>query len=171
MRYFPTLYNTWAKTRDFASRISNEIKDIIRGSELGQLIRLVTWSGILQYLEEMSTFRFPDGYDNHSKSQEAVENSAAPQSISALESSVLDEPEMPTIPELKKEHTNPEAKDDDSIDLDQVQSHHEPPERTMNRPIIPTKSSDGTIPVDWYTTDDPENPQNWSPWKKFVVSF
>lgn len=28
--------------------------------------------------------------------------------------------------------------------------------------IAPTKTSDGTILVDWYTTDDPANPQNWA---------
>ncbi|KAK9241737.1 hypothetical protein V1506DRAFT_174835 [Lipomyces tetrasporus] len=31
--------------------------------------------------------------------------------------------------------------------------------------IVPVKTSDGILLVDWYTTDDPDNPQNWSPWK------
>ena len=35
-------------------------------------------------------------------------------------------------------------------------------ERTKSIAIAPTKTSDGTILVDWYTTDDPANPQNWS---------
>jgi DHA1 family multidrug resistance protein-like MFS transporter len=38
-------------------------------------------------------------------------------------------------------------------------------------PIIPTTLEDGTILVDWYTTDDPDNPQNWSMGKKFFVAF
>jgi DHA1 family multidrug resistance protein-like MFS transporter len=42
--------------------------------------------------------------------------------------------------------------------------------RGESRPVIPTRTADGTILVDWYTTDDPENPQNWSSGKKgFVV--
>lgn len=42
-------------------------------------------------------------------------------------------------------------------------------ERGPSRPIAPEKTQDGTILVDWYTTDDPENPQNWMFGKKFVV--
>lgn len=37
--------------------------------------------------------------------------------------------------------------------------------------IIPTRLDDGTILVDWYTTDDPANPQNWSFRKKMFVTF
>lgn len=40
-----------------------------------------------------------------------------------------------------------------------------------SRPIIPEKTADGTILVDWYTTDDPENPQNWSQGKKAVAAL
>ena len=39
------------------------------------------------------------------------------------------------------------------------------------RPITPARTSDGTILVDWYTTDDPANPQNWSTGKKAFVTF
>lgn len=42
-------------------------------------------------------------------------------------------------------------------------------ERGPTRPIEPEKLENGTIVVDWYTTDDPENPQNWSFGKKAVV--
>lgn len=44
-------------------------------------------------------------------------------------------------------------------------------EKTKSRPIAPTTTSDGTLLVDWYTTDDPDNPQNWSQTKKFWVAF
>ena len=42
-------------------------------------------------------------------------------------------------------------------------------ERGPSRPIAPEMQGDGTILVDWYTTDDPENPQNWLFGKKVVV--
>lgn len=42
-------------------------------------------------------------------------------------------------------------------------------ERGPSRPIEPEKLDDGTILVDWYTTDDTENPQNWTFGKKAVV--
>ena len=44
-------------------------------------------------------------------------------------------------------------------------------ERTKSIPVLPQKTSDGTILVDWYTTDDPANPQNWSLRKKNLVAF
>jgi len=37
-------------------------------------------------------------------------------------------------------------------------------------PIIPAELEDGTILVDWYSTDDPDNPQNWSLGKKLAVT-
>ncbi|KAF2474194.1 MFS general substrate transporter [Lindgomyces ingoldianus] len=42
-------------------------------------------------------------------------------------------------------------------------------EKGPTRPIEPEKLPDGTILVDWYTSDDPENPQNWSFGKKLFV--
>lgn len=42
-------------------------------------------------------------------------------------------------------------------------------ERGPSRPIVPETREDGTILVDWYTTDDPENPQNWLFGKKLIV--
>jgi MFS transporter, DHA1 family, multidrug resistance protein len=38
------------------------------------------------------------------------------------------------------------------------------------QPIVPAKTADGIILVDWYDTNDQENPQNWSFGKKCVVS-
>ncbi|CZT48790.1 related to FLR1-Putative H+ antiporter regulated by yAP-1 and involved in multidrug resistance [Rhynchosporium secalis] len=42
-------------------------------------------------------------------------------------------------------------------------------ERTKSIAIAPTKTADGTILVDWYTTDDVENPQNCASVKKSIV--
>ncbi|KAH7378384.1 major facilitator superfamily domain-containing protein [Phaeosphaeria sp. MPI-PUGE-AT-0046c] len=44
-------------------------------------------------------------------------------------------------------------------------------ERGPSRPIEPETLDDGTILVDWYATDDPANPQNFSFGKKAVVLF
>lgn len=42
-------------------------------------------------------------------------------------------------------------------------------DKTKSIPIAPTTTTDGNILVTWYTTDDPENPQNWSQIKKSLV--
>ncbi|KAK5713723.1 hypothetical protein LTR17_017566 [Elasticomyces elasticus] len=39
-----------------------------------------------------------------------------------------------------------------------------------SRAIVPQRTADGNILVDWYTTTDVENPQNWSTGKKALVS-
>jgi len=44
-------------------------------------------------------------------------------------------------------------------------------EKGPSRPIKPETLDNGTIVVDWYTTDDPDNPQNFSFAKKAVVLF
>lgn len=40
-----------------------------------------------------------------------------------------------------------------------------------SRPILPQRTAKGNILVDWYTTDDNENPQNWSSGKKALASL
>lgn len=44
-------------------------------------------------------------------------------------------------------------------------------EKGPTQVIVPEKLSDGTILVDWYDTDDSDNPQNWSFRKKMFVTF
>jgi DHA1 family multidrug resistance protein-like MFS transporter len=43
-------------------------------------------------------------------------------------------------------------------------------QRTLSLPIQPVITSTGQVLVTWYTTDDQENPQNWSNKKKGYVS-
>jgi DHA1 family multidrug resistance protein-like MFS transporter len=43
--------------------------------------------------------------------------------------------------------------------------------KAPTQPITPEKTGDGTILVDWYDTDDQENPQNWSFGKKCGVAL
>lgn len=38
--------------------------------------------------------------------------------------------------------------------------------KELNMPIVAQKTEEGDVLVDWYTTDDPANPQNWSSKKK-----
>ena len=43
--------------------------------------------------------------------------------------------------------------------------------RERNMPIIAQRNDEGGILVDWYTTDDPANPQNRSSMKKAFVGL
>ena len=42
--------------------------------------------------------------------------------------------------------------------------------REPSQPIEPQRTSEGIILVDWYSTSDQENPQNWSQKKKAFAS-
>ena len=43
--------------------------------------------------------------------------------------------------------------------------------KTPARPDAPVRTATGTILVDWYGTNDPANPQNWSGAKKSFVAL
>jgi MFS transporter, DHA1 family, multidrug resistance protein len=43
--------------------------------------------------------------------------------------------------------------------------------KNLNLPIVAQKNEEGDILVDWYSTDDPANPQNWSSKKKAFVGL
>lgn len=69
-----------------------------------------------------------------------------------------------TRPEMSKMHTR--------ADLEQAYTNatrQETMKHQQSQPIVPEKTADGMILVDWYDTNDQENPQNWSGKKKGVV--
>lgn len=41
--------------------------------------------------------------------------------------------------------------------------------KTKSIVLAPTRTADGHILVEWYTTDDVANPQNWGRWKKSMA--
>jgi MFS transporter, DHA1 family, multidrug resistance protein len=43
--------------------------------------------------------------------------------------------------------------------------------KELDIPIVAQKTEEGDVLVDWYTTDDPANPQNWSGKKKAFVGL
>lgn len=57
-------------------------------------------------------------------------------------------------------------------DLEQAYTNATQQESMKNqqsRPIMPETTADGVVLVDWYETNDQENPQNWSSGKKGLV--
>lgn len=49
-------------------------------------------------------------------------------------------------------------------------THSHNMERVKSIPVVPKRTKDGAILVDWYYTDDPMNPHNWSNRKRLAVS-
>ncbi|KAF2741330.1 MFS general substrate transporter [Polyplosphaeria fusca] len=155
--------------------------DLVRDAPFGQLIRYVTKDRMFPYLEEQSDFQCPHSYFQDEKrapspqiplstpgtEYEKQDRELAGQNAPNLADSDIEGPREETVEpsgDLEKQsskvetlpYTNERLAADEALAV----------ERTQSRPIAPTKTADGEILVDWYTTDDPANPQNWSQAKK-----
>ncbi|KAL8990319.1 MAG: hypothetical protein Q9169_008149 [Polycauliona sp. 2 TL-2023] len=160
--------------------------DIIRDAPIGQLIRFVTRNRVLQYPEEKPGFQLPESYkdaldsftsslnkekptDSESSSHSQTSLSVPPQSFHPGRSSetlnirndieaitaALDSPK--SLEDIR--HWSGETDREPSL------------EPSKSIALAPTKTKDGNVLVDWYTTDDPANPQNWSNLKRGFVAL
>lgn len=166
---------------------------LLRDAPVGQVIRWITKNKYFQYPEEKSGYQLPASYQifkTESSSWAHTTTGASPDvleqkleeadadgaqqtglttatTVADRESVAMSDRTLSTImtrPELSQVNTR--------ADLEQAYTNATRQETLKNqpsRPIQPQVTSDGTILVDWYTTDDPENPQNWSNGKKAVV--
>ena len=165
------------------------MSDLIREAPLGQIIRFITKNKVLQYPEEKPDFQLPEAYNtvlNNGSLTEKDQTSDHSSDDEAKEAEALGEPRMPG---LQHHITTRSIKDGDlerNVSLTRTRTRestmpYSPErlavdqelaiERSKSIAIAPTKTSDGRILVDWYTTDDPANPQNWSLKKKNFVSL
>lgn len=168
--------------------------DLIRDAPIGQIIRYVTGNRLLQYPEEKSDFVCPDCYAQTDTQKSTSRNSTAAPSPSTIED--VEKAELNKDLEglhlvrtetdrsrrgLSKTNSARSAlsRVGSRIALEQSETRadlehafaaaSESPPPVPER-IQPALGADGTILVDWYTTDDPANPQNWSTTKKGVVT-
>ena len=167
------------------------MSDLLREAPIGQLLRFITRNRILKYPEELPGFQLPESYNtalNEAPLEEKLspsrsDSEGSPRKISEVEKQEDELPELKqrittrsirpgdlerqvTITRTKtRESTTPYTEERLEVEAELAT------ERTKSIAIAPTKTSDGTILVDWYTTDDPANPQNWSNKKRFFVSL
>lgn len=158
------------------------MSDLMREAPIGQLLRFITKNKIFRYPEELDGFQLPESYNTMLNAHNSEK--AASRSDSDADENAVDE-----LPELKHHATTRSIRSGDieaKPDLTRTVSRESTTpytekrleaeaelaiERTQSLPIVPQKTSDGNILVDWYTTDDPANPQNWSLRKKNLTSF
>lgn len=174
--------------------------DLIRDTALGYIIRSLSRNRLLQHHEDRSDFQIPDSYlrpfssphthseagglKNKSETQlpnidSALEDSAPPSGPVSRKS--IDGGLANSIDIEKSElcDTEPVTRVNSRVDLEKITSRADLDraisiatlKRGPTRPISPERTSDGVILVDWYTTDDPANPQNWSFGRKNFVSL
>lgn len=154
------------------------MSDLIREAPLGQAIRFLTRNRLFQYPEEKLDFELPETYRNamlegksppstRSGSQTPTPPAKGEDEKSYLERrGTVEDLEVASLKRTKsRAATIPFTEDRLEIENELAL------ERTKTTPIAPQKTLDGTILVDWYTTDDPANPQNWSNKKRAFVAL
>ena len=162
------------------------MSDLIREAPMGQLIRFLTRNRVLKYPEEIPGFELPETYN---KVINASESEKLGPSRSDSEADENNAKSVEDLPELKHHSTTRSIKSSDieahaALARTKTRESTTPYteerleveaelqiERTKSLPIVPQKTSDGNILVDWYTTDDAANPQNWSNSKRFFVAL
>lgn len=152
------------------------MSDLIREAPLGQLLRLITRNRYFRYPEEMPGFELPLQYSIHLQNDEkatvavnAMSNAhsnTASTDASATSTRIDAELESLGMSKTKsRQYSTPfsleRAKTEERLGI----------ERTRSIPIIPQQTSDGVVLVDWYTSDDPANPHNWSSAKRGFITF
>ncbi|KAI9809338.1 MAG: hypothetical protein M1825_002630 [Sarcosagium campestre] len=161
------------------------MSDLLRETALGQVIRYVTKNKVLLYAEEKPDFSCPHDYRHGSSGEKSPVDSAeeagrpAPEREETEDSVALQKAETQHSVSSHSSMKNNLGRADTRVDLEKLATRSELEQaysratlpRTPTRPIVPEKLDDGTILVDWYDTDDPDNPQNWSPWKKHFTSL
>ncbi|RMZ80565.1 hypothetical protein DV737_g2898, partial [Chaetothyriales sp. CBS 132003] len=171
---------------------------LLRDAPIGQIIRFVTRGQLYQYPEERSDFQIPAGYTGGKVVGKESESFPAAVTPGPGTASTVDEKDNPLeVPIDHRLSTAVTAADHESLasvledrqiskimtrpEMDKVTTRadleaaytnatrQETIKTQQSRGIIPERTSDGVVLVDWYTTDDPENPQNWSLGKKHLV--
>jgi DHA1 family multidrug resistance protein-like MFS transporter len=155
--------------------------DLIREAPLGQAIRFLSGNRLLQYPEETKEFALPAQYVNllqpHKEKFYGINDIHPPYRSDIPEENENDDITRPStssqledsLEELGMVRTANTVRSlpfSNERMRDEMQHYIE---RVKSIPIIPQKTQDGLLLVDWYTTDDPANPQNWSKMKKFWV--
>jgi DHA1 family multidrug resistance protein-like MFS transporter len=149
------------------------MKDIIREAPLGQIIRFLSRNRFFQYPEEHPDFKLPTTWASQLNGEKDHQSSAA--NSTTLTLSFTPAEQHPGISgdiegltiykSLSRYATTPYS-------VERFQAEQQLAiSRTKTIPIVPEKTSDGIVLVDWYTTDDPANPQNWSSLKRGFVTF
>ncbi|KAH8587163.1 major facilitator superfamily domain-containing protein [Bisporella sp. PMI_857] len=116
--------------------------DLLRESPLGQVIRLFTKNKILQYPEERPDFVVPQAY------------------LRAFNEKDPNQAESVVAGDSSQTISGPISIQSEA----QLQG-------AISKVLVPQRTSDGMILVDWYTTDDPANPQNWSARKRSFITL
>lgn len=134
---------------------------VIRDAPLGQLVRYLTKNKYFQYPEEKPDFELPATWI------QTINNSDNKKSN-------LDNPDTQEKRDRGSERLSRASTENGPSDTDSSLEAGAQPELELEKvkstPITPKRTKDGVVLVDWYYTDDAENPHNWSNSKRALLT-
>jgi DHA1 family multidrug resistance protein-like MFS transporter len=137
--------------------MGSAIYDVVRDAPFGQLMRLLTRNRVFQHPEEKPDFKLPDAWIEAMNNNNP--NTTAKRTASSS-STVNDKPRTAsnatTTGERQEQHQD--GISTAPTDLEGSAAL----ETVASIPIVPKRTKDGIVLVDWYATDDHANPHNWS---------
>jgi len=166
---------------------------VVQESALGQLLYFVSGKKILAYPEDDPSFKIPWEEATAAEKEKVLEITGGNDTTSPIVTPAAATREDPITPRLTNRNSltqvptaHSSARREFGIVTTRTKTREqtlpwsaerfdvereEAIERTQSSIIAPQKTADGITLVDWYTTDDPANPQNWNSWKKAFVGL
>lgn len=146
--------------------------DILRDAPVGQLIRWITKNRYLKYPEEKPGFDIPQAWkdavgenEKTSAAQSTPHSSASSAHGNETDTNtVVDDNALEQTP---SHHSGITAITERQLEADEIHKI----EKTQSTPIVPQKTKDGAILVDWYFTDDSQDPHNWTNGKRAAIAI
>ncbi|KAH7054530.1 putative caffeine resistance protein 5 [Macrophomina phaseolina] len=132
------------------------MKDLIRDSVFGKVVRFVTRQKYLQYPEERDPSIWEKYVDRGNSSNHALWSASLPTQHTSVRDESDDEGKRSVDAEKPREGSDTESPS---------------PPRGNQDDAAATENGRDMLMVTWYGPDDPDNPQNWSLGKKFFVTF
>jgi len=129
----------------------------IRDAPFGQLVRYLTKNKYFQYPEEKPDFELPDTW---LQILNDTGNHGDEKKVNPEDSNHSTEPLSRASTQASLPFTEARLEADEQHEIEKIKSI----------PIAPKKTKDGAILVDWYYTDDSENPHNWSNRKRALIA-
>ncbi|RKL51803.1 Transporter mfs1 [Fusarium oxysporum f. sp. narcissi] len=129
--------------------VANSLHDTIRDAPLGQIIRFVTKNRLFKYPEEHPDFELPAAWNQLLSN---ADHGYACHTGTETPSTIVN----PTADQNTIEGLDIESK---ALDTDGITD------------AAPNATENGVILVDWYSDQDPANPQNWSNLRRALVGL
>ncbi|KAF5263067.1 hypothetical protein FOXYS1_6188 [Fusarium oxysporum] len=129
--------------------VANSLHDTIRDAPLGQIIRFATKNRLFKYPEEHPEFELPAAWNQLLSN---ADHGYARHTGTETPSTIVN----PTADQNTIEGLDIESK---ALDTDEITD------------AAPNATENGVILVDWYSDQDPANPQNWSNLRRALVGL